>query len=56
MNKLVNKLKGYNIVVRLVENKLYMMVEHKQGEFVFLNINQTQMKQVIKDLNLEVLN
>ena len=56
MDKLVNELKGYNIAVRLVENKLYMMVEHKPGEFVFLNINQIQMEQVVNDLNLEVLN
>jgi hypothetical protein len=52
----LNLLKGYNVIAREVDNKIYIMVEHTPGEFVFPIIDQLQAKQLIKDLNLEILN
>ena len=54
MEKLVDELKGYNVIAREVEGKLYIMVEHKPGEFVFPIIDQPQARQLVKLLNLDI--
>ena len=54
MSNLKNELKGYNVIAREVGNKIYIMVEHTPGKFIFPIIDQLQAKQLVKDLNLEV--
>lgn len=54
MSNLKNELKGYNVVAREVEGRIYIMVESRPGEFVFPIIDQLQAKQLVKDLNLVV--
>jgi len=54
MSNLKNELKNYNVIAREVGNKIYIMVEHTPGKFIFPIIDQLQAKQLVKDLNLEV--
>ena len=54
MKKLALELKGYNVVAREVEGKLFIMVEHKPGEFVFPVLDQLQARELVKELKLDI--
>ena len=54
MKKLALELKGYNVVAREVEGKLFVMVEHKPGEFVFPVLDQSQARELVTELKLDI--
>ena len=56
MENVINELKNYNLIARLVEGNLYIMMEYKPGEYTFLTMEQIHLKQIVDELNLEVLN
>jgi hypothetical protein len=56
MTNLVSQFEGKNVIVRNVENKLYLAVENNHGELVFPILSQNQINQIVKELNLEILN
>ena len=54
MKKLALELKGYNVVAREVEGKLFVMVEHKPGEFIFPVLDQPQARELVTELKLDI--